>query len=697
MKLTGAILLPILLLLSDTSAAQAVPIDLAAIRSGPVTVDTSGDTVTVTWPDEEGSNWRATFSLDPDAPLIRTITVGGSVVVSAVRPFYQGETGTRRRGWNAFFDYPPSHPNGTRHHRGVFRIRAATARTIGERVEILFDGLSMGVFEGGIAYTFYPGSRLIQQEAVLKTDEADIAYYYDAGWEMAAEADRTTGNNMGTRFGFYDTAGKLREVASTGFDPERVSEKVRYRTLAAATSGGSIAVFPAPHQYFFPRDFTSNPGYVWRRAWRGRVSLGIRQIRDTNWIFYPWVNAPPGQTQRMSVFFLLSKDDPDAALSDVLRYTNGDRFRPIEGYKTLSTHWHLAYTVQALEHGFDWTPPFKPVLKEMGVDASMIMDFHGDGHPRDLTDLRLEELDAYFRALRAQSDSDFLLIPSEEANVHLGGHWALVFPKPVYWFMGRLPGGAFETTHAKFGKVYSAANAAELLEIVRREGGYMYQTHPRTKGSTGYPDRIRDTDHFQDPRYLGVGWKAMPSDLSSPRLGDRSFDTLDDLSNQGIRKKLLGEVDVFQFDETHELYAHMNVNYIQLDRLPDFDQWGEALEPLARGEFFTTTGEILLPEVDWSESSKSKITVRARVHWTFPLRAAEIVWGDGRETHHATIPLTDTRGFGVENFEWTVEAEGWSWARLAVWDVATNGAFVNPVFTEEWPNEETTERKLEQR
>ena len=232
---------------------------------------------------------------------------------------------------------------------------------------------------------------------------------------MAAEADRTTGSNMDTRFRFYDTAGELREVTSTGFDPERVPEKVRYRTLVAAASGGSIAVFPAPHQYFIPRDFTSNPGYVWHRAWRGRVSIGIRQIRDSNWIFYPWVNAPPGQTQRMPVFFLLSKDDPDSALNDVLRYTNRDRFRPIEGYKTLSTHWHLAYTVQSLEHGFDWTPPFKPVLKEMGVDASMIMDFHGDGHPRDLTDLRLEELDAYFRALRAQSDSDFLLIPSEEA------------------------------------------------------------------------------------------------------------------------------------------------------------------------------------------------------------------------------------------------------------------------------------------
>ena len=79
-------------------------------------------------------------------------------------------------------------------------------------------------------------------------------------------------------------------------------------------------------------------------------------------------------------------------------------FAPLDGYKTLSTHWHLADTVQAMANGFDWTPPFKPVLKAMGVDASMIMDFHGDGHPGDLTDLRLDELHAYFAALRAQSD-----------------------------------------------------------------------------------------------------------------------------------------------------------------------------------------------------------------------------------------------------------------------------------------------------
>ena len=107
-----------------------------------------------------------------------------------------------------------------------------------------------------------------------------------------------------------------------------------------------------------------------------------------------------------------------------------------------------------------------------------------------------------------------------------------------------------------------------MLDLVRREGGYMYQTHPRTKGSTGFPDKILSTDYFRDASYLGVGWKALPSDLSSPRLGDRAFDLIDELNNQGLHKRLLGEVDVFQFDHTHELYAHMNINYIKLDRLP---------------------------------------------------------------------------------------------------------------------------------
>ena len=38
------------------------------------------------------------------------------------------------------------------------------------------------------------------------------------------------------------------------------------------------------------------------------------------------------------------------------------------------------------------------------------------------------------------------------------------------------------------------------------------------------------------------------------------------------------------------------------------------------------------------------------------------------------------REFGKRTFEWRAPAAGWQWARVAVWDVAGNGAFVNPVW-----------------
>jgi hypothetical protein len=309
----------------------------------------------------------------------------------------------------------------------------------------------------------------------------------------------------------------------------------------------------------------------------------------------------------------------------------------------------------------------------------MIMDFHGDGHPKDTGQLRLEELHDYFLATKAQSGKDFLLIPAEEANVYLGGHWALVFPKPVYWFMDRKSDQPFTSTDPKFGTVYRVSNPQEVWEMVQKEGGYVYQTHPRTKGSTGYPDAIRDTPYFRDPRYFGSGWKAMPSDLSSPRLGERAFKTVDDMNNLGLRKRMIGEVDVFQLDSTHELYGHLNINYVHLPSLPSYERYGELLDAVAKGDGFIGTGEILIPDAKLSGSGET-VTVTVTVNYTFPLRMAEIVWGDGAETHHKTIPLGDTREFGRTTFTWTADAKNWKWARLAVWDVAGDGAFTNPIW-----------------
>jgi hypothetical protein len=660
------------------SIAAPVSLDLSGVKPGPVVVTREGDTAVVRWQDKENRAWEASFNLDSARPLIASIKTGGKTVIQNAVPLYNAQTGKRRGGFDEFFDFPPSHPDGTRSYQGRLVPTAARAVTLGDRVEIAFDGFEMGIFKGTIRYTFYPGSRLIQQAAVASTNEPDTAYFYDAGLRMAVPRDARPGNNMESEITYYDTEGKIRvEHPNTS---ERLPAQVRYRTLAARAEGGSIAVFPSPHKYFMPRDFTTNMGYLWHTAFRGQVSIGIRQLPDDNSRFYPWMNAPPGTDQRMNVFYLLSTGEAKPLLDEVTRYTNRDRFQHVDGYVTVAPHWHLAYTVQAMAKPAGWVPPFKPVMKDMGVDAAIIADFHGDGHPQDQTEVRLKELKAYFDFSRAQSEKDFLVMTSEEANVHYGGHWAVAFPKPVYWHMAPPGTKSSKAEVPGYGTVYTIGSSKALLDMLKAEHGFAYQTHPRTKGSKEYPDKIRYTEHFLDDTYVGAGWKQMPADMASPRLGERSLKLLDDMSNWGLRKLLLAEVDVFQIDHTHELYSHMNINYVRAPKLPSFEQSGELLRTMEKGDFFVSTGEVLMPEHSITETHPGKLHARADVSYTLPLQFAELVWGDGKETHRKTVPLETTREFGKQRIEFDVDAPDWRWARIAVWDIAGNGVFANPVW-----------------
>ena len=99
-----------------------------------------------------------------------------------------------------------------------------------------------------------------------------------------------------------------------------------------------------------------------------------------------------------------------------------------------------------------------------------------------------------------------------------------------------------------------------------------------------------------------------------------------------------------------------------------------------RGDFFTTTGEVLLPKVDYVQSTDDEIKVMVSAEWTFPLRFAEVVWGRDDEVHQERFPLASTRPHGADDMGFQLDAPGWEWVRVAVWDVAGNGAFVNPTW-----------------
>jgi hypothetical protein len=135
---------------------------------------------------------------------------------------------------------------------------------------------------------------------------------------------------------------------------------------------------------------------------------------------------------------------------------------------------------------------------------------------------------------------------------------------------------------------------------------------------------------------------------------------------------VLGEVDTFALDSTHELYGHMNINYLELDQMPTADDWSPVLGALRRGDFFTTTGEVLIHSFTVQDGMATAV-----LEWTFPLSHLVLVSWDGTEVTRRIIPVADAREFERRTFELPVEGSP-RWVRIEAWDIATNGAFTQP-------------------
>ena len=182
------------LLFHGAGIIHAAPItaDISTVKPGPITVTASNQELAVEWSDTGKHRWKAVFALDSKLPLITSISSNGATILEKAVPFYRCSTGIRTGGWDAFFDFPPARPQGTRTFVQSFHPTSVTATTIGDRVEVSFNGMEMGIFSGTMRYVFYPQSALIQQVAVLETNEQNVAYTYDAGIQMSSEVRSKT-------------------------------------------------------------------------------------------------------------------------------------------------------------------------------------------------------------------------------------------------------------------------------------------------------------------------------------------------------------------------------------------------------------------------------------------------------------------------------------------------------------------------
>jgi hypothetical protein len=146
------------------------------------------------------------------------------------------------------------------------------------------------------------------------------------------------------------------------------------------------------------------------------------------------------------------------------------------------------------------------------------------------------------------------------------------------------------------------------------------------------------------------------------------------MNNWDGPKYLVGEVDTYKKFPDYDLYGDFNVNYVKLDALPPASDWTPVTRALRAGDFFVSTGEVLIRNLRADAAG-----VAADIDWTFPLEFVEVVWGDGDRIERKVIRTPESQAFGTRRFEIPVDLSKQKWVRVAAWDTAVNGAFTQPV------------------
>jgi hypothetical protein len=725
---------------SQAASADPIACDMTGYRAAPgLSASAAPDVLTATWDGDRQQELRLQFALAQGTPTLRDISVrpqGGAWVSIAANlsPEFRVVSGIRRMSnqqmqpltqlgvpitpaildqdrWDAFWDAPlyvggtprqggnPPPAAGVANQPGLPRtageVHRATASyhvdrcsvtTNGARLEITFPGVDLGVFSGALRYTVYRGTNLVRQEVVATTSSPTVAYKYDAGLTGVAAGS-------GARLTWRDTANSWQEYRLGGAPNDGpVPLKASNRVVFAETGRGTIAAFPPPHTFFWAREVETNLGYDWyRKDGEQTFSFGIRQAEREeeeryleNFALY---SAPPGSIQRMAVYFYVTPGGSEPALDQVLAFTHGDRFKAIPGYQVMAHHYHMDLGQRLLRAGsLDADIPDLAAIRSLGVNIVSQIDsvFTGEGSAARRGDW-LETTRASVEGARRRSDTNFLVMANQEVfGSPLGGHTDLLFSHPVYWG-NRTAGQPFSEADPDYGTVYHIGGADDFIEMARREDILISMPHPRTKGSTGYPDAIKDEAFFKDPHYQGIGFRwGMGLDLSEQRLCERRcLNLLDDMSNwsadwPGPPKYLIAITETRYKAPGDDVYSASPVNYVKLDRLPGPGDVSPVVAALMRGESFVTSGEVLVLSHE-IQGSGAQRTFVADVEWTFPMEFVEVVWGDGEHTGRQVISATDLPPFGRHRFELPFDAAGQKWVRFAAWDSAGNGAILQPI------------------
>jgi len=732
---------------SPALSAQAPACSLTGYKAAPgLSASVAGDTLALTWDGDANSEVRMQLTVNSGTPTIKDLSVrrkGGTwaSVASNATPEFTVVSGFRRATdqqikplqdlkveitpavidrikWEAFWDAPlnipgdevahggstppvagianqpglPRKPEEVKRGAAIYQVQSCEVTSAGGRINVSYPGVKLGVFDGRLEFTVYKGTNLIRQAIVAKTEERSVAYKYDAGLKGLTI-------QPASRVVWRDTSNLWQENRLGGAKNEKlVALKAANRLVVVEGAGGSIAALPPPHRFFWARETEFNLGYNWyRKDGPASFAFGIRQAEkeepphaagrgpeDTSQNFALY-SARPGTWQQMPVFFYVSPEAGQPAMQSALAFTREDRYKPIPGYQVMATHFHTS-TVQRLREmgGLDMKLPDFEAARATGINIFAPID-GGGGGGRGGGDPLKGRAD-YHEVARRHSDKNFLIMPNEEVfTPFMGGHIDLVESKPLFWLQGRKEGEPLVEQHPTYGNVYHIGKPADMMEMAKRENIIIYMPHPRSKGSTGFPEAVKDTDHFRDENYRGIGLRwGMGVDGSETRLCEYRCQALLDEMNNWVAdlptplKYMQAISETYRKGPGDDIYANNPVNYVKLDTLPGPDDRSSIVNAMKRGDYFWTSGEVLISSYA-VQGSGSQRTIAADIEWTFPLDFVEVVWGDGTKTDRQIIPASELPPFGKHRYQIPFNATGKKWVRFAVWDIAGNGAMVQPV------------------
>lgn len=228
--------------------------------AGSVTVDTSrhetsnrfkvavtGERLIIDWMGSQDVPLRMAFNLDDPERLISELSIAARLILKDAAPAYWVYVGQRHGSWeDNYFDNPSTRPHEISSYSGKLIPEKCSVEDDGSRLAVKFNGFRMGVFYGDIVFTLYAGSNLVKQEAVVATEEPNVAFYYDASLTRCStnQLNRLLWLSADDRFETYRLVSDI--------DLEGPHLKVHRRTLIAEGQGGSLAVFPPASVFLCP-------------------------------------------------------------------------------------------------------------------------------------------------------------------------------------------------------------------------------------------------------------------------------------------------------------------------------------------------------------------------------------------------------------------------------------------------------------